>query len=619
MKVLIHLEPIPFRNKTNFIEAHLGAFIEPILRALAEFEIANPLILGISSNVFLCLKSIEMIRRLAKDYQIIPYMLPVYTNKLLSPSFDDSIANYCLDIYSRDEELKTSSDLTKFFDDLFEDFNPDVVLTTSDNRYLMSQCIKKSVPLLSCEFGPLPRSIYPKNRFLNIGGHLNTDLLSSIQKIEKQLKDLTLNKDQINEDFSKFKRKFFDFQKNNPNWKIAEKFFKNYKQQTIAMLCLQPRDWVTWEGALGKSLTPSEIIRRALRKMKSDILVVTFHADKAGDISSQIFSEIWLSDSRLEKLPDSLSHNSSELILPFIDEVLSVSSNTVLTAFLLNKIITPISNSWVSVLANIQNKFPNEIDAWGSRIFTLFNLKYFVEDVFFNNPKNLSNIIKERLNEKKIEITSTIQSQPQTFKYYRSLHLEEIHESIQLILKENESLNDVIRSYGRNALGYLTKKNSLGVELGVAAGYFSESLIRTGRFKQLCSIDLWNDHHDQNEYEKVRGRLHEFGERSRIIRKSFYDALNDFEDQSIDFIYIDGYAHKGKVAIIFQQWQSKLKPGAFVSGHDYCKRFWPENFKSINSLETFADSNGIKFVPGILNNNNEDIIPSFYFKLQIKS
>ena len=81
--------------------------------------------------------------------------------------------------------------------------------------------------------------------------------------------------------------------------------------------------------------------------------------------------------------------------------------------------------------------------------------------------------------------------------------------------------------------------------------YFSASLIRTGRFKQLCSIDLWNDHQDQNEYEKARGRLHEFGERSRIIRKSFNDALNDFEDQSIDFIYIDGYSHKGKVASIF--------------------------------------------------------------------
>ena len=73
-----------------------------------------------------------------------------------------------------------------------------------------------------------------------------------------------------------------------------------------------------------------------------------------------------------------------------------------------------------------------------------------------------------------------------------------------------------------------------------------------------------------------------------------------------------------KLLVFFQQWQSKLKSGAFVSGHGYCKRFWPENFKSINSLETFSDSKGIKFIPGILN-NNEDIIPSFYFKLEIKS
>ena len=43
-----------------------------------------------------------------------------------------------------------------------------------------------------------------------------------------------------------------------------------------------------------------------------------------------------------------------------------------------------------------------------------------------------------------------------------------------------------------------------------------------------------------------------------------------------------------------------------------------KDFGLKNSLETFSDSNGIKFIPGILN-NNEDIIPSFYFKLEIKS
>lgn len=617
MRILAHLEPIPFRGSTNFIECHLGAFIEPILEALATSSQNKQIFLGISTNIFLCLKSLAMIRRLAKKYQIHPALYPVYSNKILT-FYGNSSTKYCRDIYSRKEEIEPNADLLRFFYKLFSDFCPDLVITTSDNRYLQHQCREADIPLLSCEFGPLPRSLYPENRFLNVGGHLNTELLSSVRNIKRQLSEFAPSKVLGEKETARFVENYLACQKNNSDWPVAERFFCQFKGKRIALLALQPRDWVTWEGALGISLKPSEIILKALSRMQADILIVTFHSDRSGDIAPDVFSEIWLSDKRLEKLPESLAHGSSELLLPFVNEVLSVSSNTAFTAFLLNKEITPISNSWVKVLSRIQRKFKAEINEWRASIYHLFVGKYFVDNSVFQHPDALAMRVIEMLRDKDFNWPPVAKDASEAkvappFVRYSPRTLAEVHEAIRLDLKENGSIKRSIRLFGRNALGYLVKDNAVGVELGVASGYFSESVLRTGKFKKLFSIDRWHDHHDNNEYGFVVNRLSEFGDQSVILRKTFDEAIEDFSDQSIDFIYIDGYAHKGDAAEILAKWHPKLKPGAIVAGHDYCNRFWPENFKSINSMASIAKGNSIQTAPGVLTENDEDIIPSFYF------
>ncbi len=622
MRVLVHLESIPFRGSTNFIAGHLKVFIEPLLKALATSSKGEPLLLGVSTNIFLALKSLSMMRELSKEYIIQPVLLPIYSNKILQ-FYDHSVSQYCLDIYSRNKQIDSVAGLSCFFEGIFSEFNPNIVLTTSDNRYLVDQCNKLGVPLLSCEFGPLPRSLYPKNRFLNVGGHLNTELLSSKRYIKKQLAQFKSSQDLEGAQIYDFEEKYLACQRRQPDWDIAEQFFGQFKGKKIALLALQPRDWVTWEGALGGSLKPSEILRKALSRMQSDILVVTFHNDKSGDIPPQLFSEIWLSDRRLEKLPESLVSGSSELLLPFIDEVLSVSSNTSFTAFLLNKRITPISNSWVKVLSKLQQEFASDINQWRSGIYQLFVQKYFVEDSIFEDPSALSLKIRDLLKQKNFIWPPEPQDSSEgttVFPYasYKPQTLAQIHDEIKYGLGKGDTTEFIIRKYGRNALGYLLAENTVGVELGVAGGYFSESLLRTGKFAKLFSVDRWSDHHNDKEYKNVVNRLSQFGDQSAVVRKTFDEAVKDFEDQSIDFIYIDAYAHKGNVAEIFAKWRSKLKPGAIVSGHDYCTRFWPENFKSINTLIGEADERGIQFAPGILNDNDEDVIPSFHFKFKPK-
>ena len=53
------------------------------------------------------------------------------------------------------------------------------------------------------------------------------------------------------------------------------------------------------------------------------------------------------------------------------------------------------------------------------------------------------------------------------------------------------------------------------------------------------------------------------------IRKLSMAAVNDFEDESLDAIYIDGNHRYDSVCNDINKWMPKLKNGGIISGHDY--------------------------------------------------
>ena len=143
----------------------------------------------------------------------------------------------------------------------------------------------------------------------------------------------------------------------------------------------------------------------------------------------------------------------------------------------------------------------------------------------------------------------------------------------------------------------------VGVELGVAAGVFSATLLELGSLTKLYSIDRWSDHHNEVEYQQVLSLLARFGARSEIIRKTFSDALSLFADDSLNFIYIDGYAHTGQEAGgTLRDWWPKVKHGGIFSGHDYTRRY-PQTVSAVNA---FAAEHNIS-----ISITSEDNFPSW--------
>lgn len=143
---------------------------------------------------------------------------------------------------------------------------------------------------------------------------------------------------------------------------------------------------------------------------------------------------------------------------------------------------------------------------------------------------------------------------------------------------------------------------AVGVELGVDRGEYSETLNKTYNFKRFFSIDRWSDHHTTTHYFNTLKRLLKYN--VITLRCTFEEALNLFDDNFFDFIYIDGNAKQGQESgTTFKEWYPKLKPGGVFAGHDYHPR-WQ---KTVNAVDEFLLQANKK-----INLTLEDEFPSWW-------
>lgn len=173
---------------------------------------------------------------------------------------------------------------------------------------------------------------------------------------------------------------------------------------------------------------------------------------------------------------------------------------------------------------------------------------------------------------------------------------------------------------GRDEICNLLDGNSnLGVELGVALGDFSLDCLKSNKFKLLIGIDSYDlGQYGIEEYKKAIKKTKLYENKYKIIKMKFNEALDLFEDNSIDFIYFDGFAHNGQLGgktII--DWYSKVKIGGIVSGDDYDDR-WPLVKSAVNdiAMQLNVDLN----ITEIKKKNEYSEFPSwFFYKLSEQS
>lgn len=144
-----------------------------------------------------------------------------------------------------------------------------------------------------------------------------------------------------------------------------------------------------------------------------------------------------------------------------------------------------------------------------------------------------------------------------------------------------------------------------GIELGVAAGLFSDMILGNSRVTLLYSVDRWTEnHHSAAEYLVALRRLNQHGRRSVVMRIGALDAAALIPDNSLQFIYADLYAHDGQLGgEAFRVWWPKLQRGGIISGHDYSPRYQP----TINAVDAFAAEHGLTIAL-----TTDDELPSWF-------
>lgn len=141
----------------------------------------------------------------------------------------------------------------------------------------------------------------------------------------------------------------------------------------------------------------------------------------------------------------------------------------------------------------------------------------------------------------------------------------------------------------------------VGLELGVYRGKFTSSLARQTKMK-LYGVDAWTVYGDYVDYSKTDLENEAYLDTVRrtkdlqnvtLIKGWSTDIAKTFEDNSLDYIFIDANHAYEFVVEDLKAWEPKIKEGGIIMGHDYFvhKKL---NFGVIDAVNGWIKSRNIK-------------------------
>jgi hypothetical protein len=196
-----------------------------------------------------------------------------------------------------------------------------------------------------------------------------------------------------------------------------------------------------------------------------------------------------------------------------------------------------------------------------------------------------------------------------------------IEEKIQIELEFLKKYpNDILNSWdeSHHDLPQIIEENNyqIGVEIGVAYGGHVESILTKTKVLKIYGIDPYKNYSDYDGdtqnfeqlklddiYDMVTKRLSFYGNRFELIREFSHDCVSRFDDNSLDFVYIDGNHYEDYVKRDIDNWWPKIKLGGVISGHDYNHPSIPHLTTCVNQFFSKIDLQVID-----LNNHNWCVI-----------
>lgn len=145
-------------------------------------------------------------------------------------------------------------------------------------------------------------------------------------------------------------------------------------------------------------------------------------------------------------------------------------------------------------------------------------------------------------------------------------------------------------------------KNMIGVEIGSFRGASSE--VFSYFCKKITCVDPWSLAQEKRDYNEIKLSLSikaeiEFDEvlknNENIFKVKLFsdEAINLFDENSLDFVYIDAAHDSYNFELDFNLWKTKVKNGGYICGHDHDMIQSSIKKLNIDIIKTYEDSSWI--------------------------
>ena len=148
-----------------------------------------------------------------------------------------------------------------------------------------------------------------------------------------------------------------------------------------------------------------------------------------------------------------------------------------------------------------------------------------------------------------------------------------------------------------------------GAEVGVRLGWYAKYILDNTDMK-LYAVDPWETNAElaqgaDEAYEHCKKITAPYGERCEMVKAYSPSAAESFEDESLDFVYIDALHDYESVLADIKGWFPKVRTGGIIAGHDYRMSSWPG---VVTAVEEFAEEEGLEILEtGIVGNARESM------------
>jgi hypothetical protein len=136
----------------------------------------------------------------------------------------------------------------------------------------------------------------------------------------------------------------------------------------------------------------------------------------------------------------------------------------------------------------------------------------------------------------------------------------------------------------------------IGAEIGVRKGENAYSILDKNPQIKLILVDPWKPFHRtsqrrQNQYYRYTiANLNPFKDRIYIKKMDSMEASTEVDDNSLDFVYIDGMHEFEYVIEDLIEWNKKVRIGGMISGHDYYHEYQQG---VVQAVDAFTYAHGI--------------------------